>query len=285
MEKGVQLKIKQRIEIIEGIPCREAIYKRHFVDMLSLNEMRKIYSLSNRILPKLMKEYGFDYRKGSEAVKLQWVDNKQRKIKTSNKLKEVRKWSNPALGCSRPDASERMKVNNPMFDISIREKANKKTIETYNENPKRRNMYHNKLTEREQIIFDFLQSNGIKCIGNELVNGRFIDIYLPDFNIGIECQNKVSNVVYDRHKQICQNNTRIIYCTNNFIKKRNFNILYKYIINGQIFGSLPPIKGEETVIFGRRNGFFFDIDLPQFTIKSINVDSQNILLYTSATNN
>lgn len=286
MKKGVQLKIKQKIESIEGCACREAVYNIYFVRLISVPKVCKLWNINNRTFMRLFAEYGFKFRTGTEAVTLQWVNADQRKINTSNKLKETRKWSNPALGCSRPDAVERMEKNNPMFNLNIRKKANDKTIETYNREPKRHNIYHKKLTECEQIIFDFLISKGINCIGNELINGRFIDIYLPDLKTGIECINQSRfPLAFDRHKQICQDNTKIIYCVNSFIKKRSFEVLYQYIIDGQIIDSLPSINGENTMIFGRRNGFIFDTDLFKISLKSFNVNSCNILYVSTTTDN
>jgi hypothetical protein len=284
MKKAVNLKIKQRIESIEGCTFKDAIFKRYFIQLLGTKRICFIFQINNRTFRRLMDECGFAFRSGSEAVKTQWINNDERKINTSNKLKEVRKWSEPALGCNRPDAVARMKINNPMFDLDIRKRANNKTIETFNKNPKLHNIYHKKLTECEQLIFDFITSKGIECVGNELVNGRFIDIYIPSLNIGIECQNKSINISFDRHTQITQNNTKIIYCTNRYIKKGRFDLLYQYIIQSQCIGSIPSIQGQETVIFGRRNGLFFDVDVPQFTVKCVNVDSQNILCFTAASN-
>lgn len=287
MPKGVQQKTKQRIETIEGLTCREALFNIYFVQFKSFRKICEKWNINNRTLMRLFSEYGFVARVGSEAIKTQWIDAEQRRINTSNKLKETRiKNPNPALGCKRPDASIRMKINNPMFDLHIRKKANDKTIQTYKENPTRHKMYHEKLTECEQIVFDFFVSKGINCIGNELINGRFVDVFLKDYNIAIECVNHSRfPLSYDRHCQVSTNNISVIYCTNNFIKKSDLNVLYDYVINQNIFSTFPTIEGKETMIFGRRNGVIFDTNIEHFTINVINVNKTNILRLTTTTDN
>jgi hypothetical protein len=287
MKQGVQQKTKQKIETIEGLTCREALFNIYFIQFQSFRKICKKWNINNRTIMRLFNEYGFVARLGSEAVKTQWIDAEQRRINTSNKLKETRiKNPNPALGCKRPDASIRMKINNPMFDLHIRKKANDKTIQTYKENPTRHKMFHEKLTECESIVFNFLVSKGFECIGNELVNGRFVDVFIPSLNIAIECVNHSRfPLSYDRHCQVSNNNVKVIYCTNNFIKKSDLNILYNYIINSDIFSTFPTINSKETMIFGRRNGIIFDSNIDNFIIDIINVNKTNILRLTTSTNN
>lgn len=286
MKKSVQLKIKQRIETIEGLPTSEALARIYFVEMLTFRKICIKWNINTRTLMRLFVEYNLTPRRGSEAIKTQWINASDRRKNTSKKMSEIiKKIPPPMLGKKRPDAVIRMRKNNPMFNPEIRKKANQKTIDTYNANPEKRNIYHNRLTQCEQIVFDFCISKGFNAIGNELVNGRFVDIYLPEIKVCIECIGNRFPLSFDRHKQIIENNSKVIYCCNNFIKKRHFDILYDYITNQNIFSTFPPINSKETVIFGRRNGIVFDGNFNHSSIKTINMNGCNFMLITTSTDN
>lgn len=287
MKKGVSDKIKQRIEAIEGRTANEALRIIYFIDMKSFRFICEKWSINTRTLMRLFRDFGFEPRKGSEAIKTQWIGNEERRKYAAKKLSETRKLHpHPCLGISRPDASERMKANNPMFNLEIRNKANQKTIDTYNKEPQRMGQFHKKLTPYEQSVFDFFTYKGIKCIGNELIGKRFVDIYLPEFKIAIECVNSSRfPLSYDRHCHIKEQGVKVVYCTNYFIKKSDFDILYDYIINPDIVRSFPSLQSQEAVVFGRRNGIIFDTDFDKFTYKTINMDKLNVMFLTIATDN
>ena len=227
MKKGVSQEIKQRIEAIERLPTREALYNRYFIDMLTFRKICIKWNINTRTLMRLFTEYAFESRKGGEAIKTQWLNAENRKIKTSNNMAAMRKkYPHWAIGIKRPDAAILMKTKNPMFNAETRERASKKTVETMNANPKLYGQYHKKPTRCEKKVFDFLISKNIPCVVNELINDRFIDIFIPLYNIGIECVHHARfPLSFDRHKKISDNNIKIIYCTNDFIYSSNIYVL------------------------------------------------------------
>lgn len=274
MPKGVYKETYQRIETIEGRTTAESITAMYVNGTTSMKGICKKWGINGRTLVRIFRELGFEIKPASISVANQWINADQRRINTSNKMKEtIKSIPHPRLGFKDKAQSERMKVNNPMFDIKTRKRANDKTIQTYKEDPTRHKQFHAPLTECEQIVFDMLTKSGIICIGNELINGRFVDIFIPSLNIGIECVNHSRfPLSYDRHKQITQNNVHIIYATNHFIKSKNIFMLNKYITNSYIDRLHPTSSGEVSMIFGRARGVVFDADSDKFTVKTINMN-------------
>ena len=265
--------IKERIESIEGCSVSEAIATMYIDRQFSLNDLSKRWNINFRTIDRIFNNLGIERRSKSESVKLQWIDASERKEKASKFLSDYRQNNpHPLLGVTRIDASERMKQFNPMFDNKIKDIATYNRNQTYNKNPERRNMYHKALTECEQIVFDLFQNNGITAIGNELINGRFIDVYLPQFNIGIECICNRFPLSFDRHQKITANGMHVIYAKNNFIRSNRVTALYDYIINPNIFGCNPSFKSEESMIFSSKKGMIFDCSLNNFTINHIFVN-------------
>jgi hypothetical protein len=102
-----------------------------------------------------------------------------------------------------------------------------------------------------------LEENKIDFISQYNLNGQFIDFYLPEYNIAIECQGEQHFIKrfsndYDLKKTIerdvkkynnCSNNgIDLIYYTNlNFIEK--YNIFEKYILynNSNVFYNLNDV--------------------------------------------
>jgi len=228
---------------------------------------------------RLFAEYGFEPRKGSEDIKTQWIDANDRRILASNTLKNIVKSlpNPPAFGKQRPDSVIRMKTNNPMLNHETRIKSGNAIAKFYKENATKHIIYHKKLTDNEQRVFDYLSKKGITCIGNESVNGRFADIFIPELKIIIECVNHSRfPLSYDRHKQISGDNYHVVYCTNDFIKKSDLDILYQYIIRINVFSLIKSFDSQISVFFGRRAGLFFDFNFSQFPFKTINMNKVNI---------
>lgn len=287
MKKGIQPETYLRIERIEGRTISEALATMYVNGSISKKSICDKWGINTRTLIRIFNELGIKTKTASESVRLQWVEAEDRRKKQGSIFSKYRQNNpHPMLGKKRPDTSNRMTINNPMFDKSIRDKANNKTIQTYKDNPKRFGMYHKPPNEIESIVFNLLKSNGLTVTANELINGRFVDIFIPELNMGIECVHTSRfPLSFDRYKQITSNGCHIIYAVNDFIKSSNVTMIYDYICNPDIFSFLPSINSEYTMVFGRRNGIIFDCNVNQLTIKSIRMNGVYIAHVTAPTNN
>jgi len=287
MKKGITKKVYQAIEAIEGRTASEALNAMYVNGTTPMRAIWQKWGINNRTLMRMFKELGITVKDRSESVKNQWVGNKGRRESQSNMFKEIRATTpHPMLGKKHPVASKRMKEFNPMFDQPTKDRAAKTRKQVFKDDPTKYGMHHKELTQCEQIVFDFLTERGIRCIGNEHINGRFIDVFLPDFNIGIECINYSRFPLgFDRHKQITETGVHVVYAVNNFIKSKNLYILYDYIINPNVFGLSPTRNSQETMVFCRTSGAIFSGDTNQFPTKIISVNGCNVARIATTANN
>lgn len=68
-------------------PTREQMYQWYVVEKKSYRQIMKITGIkNNRKIPKLLNQYGIEIRRGSEAVKTQWINNEDRRKKTGKRF-------------------------------------------------------------------------------------------------------------------------------------------------------------------------------------------------------
>jgi len=165
------LKTKQAIEAIEGRTVNEALFDLYFVKFLTYRKICSAWNINNRTLMRLFAEYGFEPRKGSEAIKTQWIDANDRRILASNTLKNIVKSlpNPPAFGKQRPDSVIRMKTNNPMLNHETRIKSGNAIAKFYKENPTKHIIYHKKLTDNEQCVFDSFPKKELRVLAMSLL--------------------------------------------------------------------------------------------------------------------
>ena len=171
MKKRIQQKMYLAIESIEGRTTSEALTSMYINGSETLYGICAKWNINFRTLLKIMDELGINRRSRSECVGRQWVNKPERRNNQSKLLSNYRQTHvHPLLGCKRPDASERMKKNNPMADKDISDRTHKKIKELFQKEPERYGIYHKKLTQHEQIVFNLVKDMGFSPIGNELIN-------------------------------------------------------------------------------------------------------------------
>lgn len=73
-------------------PTKEQMYQWYVVEKKSYRQIMKLTGIkNNRKIPKLLNEYGIPIRRGSEAVKTQWINNENRRQKQSEVLSGINK--------------------------------------------------------------------------------------------------------------------------------------------------------------------------------------------------
>jgi hypothetical protein len=240
---------------------------------------------------KLMKHFGIEPRRSGEAVKVQWLHNDDRRRKQSQWLKEqIKKWKekgwHPRLGKTKendPSArkqAEKLKIVTSARRPEVREKMTIAQIRRYAQNPLEHPNAKAQPSKYEKALIDFLQGAGFKVVFNYRIGRFWVDIYIPDLALGIECiGNNRLPLAWQRHCAIVAQGIRVIYLLNTFIQRGNFSELYKYISNPQFVGSFPARYSQETMIWGRRIRNPFR-DYPQefsIILRSVNGCYQTIL--------
>lgn len=71
-------------------PTKEQMHQWYVVEQLSYRQiMNLINTKNNRKIPKLLNQYGIEIRRGSEAIKAQWVNNDSRKKTQGDRISSV----------------------------------------------------------------------------------------------------------------------------------------------------------------------------------------------------
>ena len=95
----------------------------------------------------------------------------------------------------------------------------------------------------EQIMYKFLTDNNIEFKFRFIIEGYFVNFYLPIHNICIDIVGKNRlPLSYKRHNTILEQDYGIVYCITDFVKKSNFSDLYNYITSLNIIGSVPSFE-------------------------------------------
>ena len=113
VNKRVDYKFHEKL-----IALRNSDIIKKYILGKSLRKLREDYKLGIVLLKELLRQNEIKMRIGSDAVKMQWRDNPERKKaigKTFKDYKELDSYVHPRLGTKDIKASKRMKDNNPMF--------------------------------------------------------------------------------------------------------------------------------------------------------------------------
>jgi hypothetical protein len=246
---------------------------------------------NNRIIPALLNYFNIPIRHGSDAVKSQWINAYERKQYCANNMrKNVTKVPHPNLGFTKETkqslkiVSDKLKVTTSFFDPNIMNKAILHANKTRYLNPSCQDIAKRPLTKNENIIFQHFHTRNIECIGNYSVSPYFIDVFLPECNIGIECFH-ASRIPFDyqRHYYITGKGITIMYIANHVINKITFKQIYSYIETINSLRINPSFNSKDTVIIGTKNMSPFCNNFDKLTIELIKVYGFNSLFVTAAT--
>lgn len=292
MEKQTIDHYISRIESIEGCAASIVLNELYVIQFYTFRKLCKRWEFgNNRIIPVLLNYFQIPIRHGSEAVSSQWVDADERKDAQRGKMRSyVTKVPHPNLGFTKETkqslkiVSDKLKVTTSFFDPNIMNKAILHANKTRYLNPSCQDIAKRPLTKAENILYQHFYTRNIGCIGNYSISPYFIDIFLPQFNIGFECFH-VDRLPFDyqRHYYITGQNISIIYIANHAVKTMKFSDIDNYIRRINILRGSPTFNSKDTVVIGTKNMSPFRNNFDKLTIELINVYGFNSLFITAAT--
>ena len=78
------------LEAHVGMPINDWLYSRYVQGLWSYRHITKELHINLRTLMRYMKEYNIPIRHGSDAIKAQWLDANERRLRTSNAFTKIR---------------------------------------------------------------------------------------------------------------------------------------------------------------------------------------------------
>lgn len=297
MVGSVSNKTIQRIERIEGSSASEALHRLYHIELLSYSDLIKRWNMGSHTVIKLMKHFNIKPRDLSEAVKTQWIGDNDRRDKTSKIMSDTVKRMNnsgisPRLGKTKEtsekvrNASEKLKLSTSARRPEVRKKMSQAKILAYNNNPLQHPNANVMPTECEKTVINSLKENGIETIHNFRIGRYWIDIFIPDMNLGIECTGSSTRAYsWKRHKAITDTGATIIYIENRQIKRGNLWDLHKYVTNFKSIRSRPSFKSQDTVVWGHRILEPFASQPDNVTVVRTDMGKCYKLIISAATNN
>lgn len=280
---NIRHKTIQRIESIEGRGVAESLMDLYVQKMFTYRMLCARWKLQPRQVINLMREYNIPVRVGGEAVKTQWINNPERRKKTSDRcgkfFKEFYKEnSHPRTGKKMPEMAEKLKISSSFNIPEVIQKAQKSRIAFYKANPEKYMLSKAKPTIYEQMVIDSIHE---ETKHNHYVPHHWIDVFCPKTNIGIEVFKSVRlPMTFDRFNQITKC-IDVVYLSNRVIGKFDLNNL---IVNKKIFSHYPSSFSKKTVVIGAKNKPFVDFDHSHGSIEVINVNGVYILFFSTSAN-
>lgn len=270
----------KRIEEIEGRSAYEALTDLYWGQNFIFDELMKRYGIgSNRVMPRIFAKLGICKRTSKELVAVQWERNtKRREIVSEKARKQMLEFydnggTHPNTGKNKfntprlQQLSEKMKIIKPAARPDVRKKnseTNKYLIKTG------KKIHPNSVAKPtccEQIVIEHIKQLGFNPIHNYLIAPHWIDVFIPELGVGIECFSDGRTPLYwERHTDITAHGVKIIYFPNRYINKGIWDDFDKFIRNLQVSGFNPSTQSKEAVVWGRRQlPNTFDIDSNKLT--------------------
>jgi hypothetical protein len=295
-KKRNKSKFEQRIETIEGLPLNEALRILYVENGMTYRMLCRRWNCQPHTIINYMKKYGIPPRKGSDAIKQQWINNPSRKIKAAKRLASinhnlalkglhVRQGKNKYNSELIRSISEKLKFSSSFLNPETIIKATKTRVNNFRNNPLTHPNANASMTNCEHVVFEHLESIGYNVVFNYYLDPYWIDIFIPELNIAIECVSSSRfPLSFERHDNITSKGITVIYCVNYYILKSDLVILDKYIHFFNIFRSNPPVDSKVSVVIGRRDGVIFSRNIDHLTSKIVFMHGFNSLLFSTTPN-
>lgn len=299
MRPGPSPETIKRIEIIEGSAVPEALNVLYLGDKLSYRQLCSRWGIATRTLMLLLKHFKIPPRKGSAAIRAQWLHApEERRKKTSDLMKELcrsmkSRGYHPRAGKTKErdqgtrNAAEKLKKNTSAIRPEVRLK-NAKSHRLYIRRNATAHCTNNAPpTKAESLMLDHLYCRGFSPIHNHIVytelGPKWINVFMPELNLGIGCEHTSRFPLdWERHRSISSLGIRHIFITNKRIQNDLFGGLDKYILCLQELRPHPSSHGQNTVIWGRINPSIFKNQPDEVTVERISVDRGHTLLLTTS---
>lgn len=297
MSKGISEEIKGRIEAIEGCNISDAAKQRYLVEQRSLRWLSTHWHINMRTAMRVLKDLGIATRKGSDAVKTQWLDAEQRRKDTAKRLaetnhrlaaegKHVRQGKNKSNSELIRAIATKLRVSSSFRRREVIEKSRIAREATRQRRPERMSAVRQPLSEAESIIANYLAGKSITFAKRQIVGSYIVDFVIPSLNLIVDCQGRNRfPLSYKRHKALLNEGYRVVYCVNEFIKRGIFSNLDDYITRLKVSGTDPATTSAESVIFGACGNTPFGDDTNKFIINRFGVRSNYYTELTRTSNN
>ena len=270
----------ERIEAIEGCSITVILNELYTLQLQPMAKLSKRWNLkNNRVLPEIFRQLNIPMRNPTERVEVQWIEADERKHDTGKRMRSfVTKVPHPNLGKTKETSpslrivSEKLKINTAARRPEVRAKLSKIATEFYAKNPEKHMNANAKPSRCEGIILDYFSR--FNAIHNHRVGRYWIDVFIPEYNIGIESFNHSRLPFdYERHEFIASRGITIIYIGNDCVKEPFLSKIKQYITDIDFVRPNPSFNSEDTVILGVKNVTVFFNNVKQLTVKRIFVHS------------
>lgn len=139
---------------------------------------------------RLLADLGISIRHGSEAVRTQWIDNPDRRKKTSERLTQtnhelaakglhVRQGKTKANSDLIRGIAEKLKSCSSLLRPDVKAKALQHALATRRLHPERMSALRTPLSKSEEIIRDHLTAIGLPFETRKLLGGYVVDFSFP----------------------------------------------------------------------------------------------------------
>jgi very-short-patch-repair endonuclease len=212
-----------------------------------------------------MKHYGIEPRHGGEAVKTQWICNDMRRKQASELLSQInrklaKEGRHVRQGINKQNSELIRKIADKLKNTTsakrpeVREKFSATKVFQYAVNPASHPNARMKLTDCKKLMYEFLKESGFRFVFNYRLGRYWINFFLPDIKLGIECRaNGRFPLSWQRHSILTSAGLRMYYINNRVIKTWDFSELHKYISGLYSISALPAVNAQDTVIWGHRS--------------------------------
>ena len=297
MEKGISQEIKERVEAIEGINILDAAKCRYLIEMRSFRWISLHWQVNGRTVHRIMENLGIPIRHGSDAVRTQWIDNAERRVKAGKRLAQTNhelaaKGLHIRQGKTKENSklirgiAEKLKVSTSFLRPDVKTKALHCSLETRRLHPERMSALRTPLSKSEEIVHTYLSAKGLPFEKRKLLGRYVVDFFIPSLNLIIDCQGRSRfPLSYARHQAISQQGASVCYCVNEQVERRNFAHLDDYISRLKIFRANPTMRCAKTVIWGACGQRPFGEDTDKFFVHKFGVRSDYFSEFTATSDN
>lgn len=293
MKREISVKVIQRIEMLEGQPVGEALAELYTRQQLTYRMLCKRWGVQNTQLIKLMKHYGVEPRKGGEAIKVQWIGNTERRLAAAAKLGEISRdlvaqGRHARLGLNKHNSESirqmalKSKQTTSFHDPAVVRKCVSTRIQRHLENPATHPNAKALPSKREQIMLDHFTALGYKTEFSYYLPPYWLDVYLPELGIGIECVNS-KRPAWARHEAITQQGAHMLYVLNDFIDQGDFRQVDEYVTNFKTLSMHSAFRHEDAMVWGSKYVFFFPDQPDNVLIEVIRMENLYCLRITDIT--
>lgn len=280
MRPGPTTELIQRIELIEGRAADESLRVLYGEQGWTIPGLCERWHCNNRTVMRLMKWFGVKPRDNRERVLIQWAENDARRKQASQVLRKTALQQSatghhPRQGKTKDTdegarrTAEKLKSSSSAFRPEVRAKMVDAKRKLHEQDPSTHINARTPPTRIEGLLLQKLAEWGFNAVHNRSFFPYWVDIFLPEIDVGIECfgSQRLKNMEWTRHAELCARGVRLLYVANRVIDADNLGDLHQHLTNFQVFSPNPAAQSQEAVIWGCRDFSLFRGYPDNLTIK------------------